>query len=322
MAVRNRFVRSATGESRADKRGFIGEDVHAIYAELARGGVGLIITGHMYVHQAHKCSPRQTGIWCDEQVTGLRGLARASQTNGARVVAQINYATRKPEDLTADDIRETADAFVAAAGRAREAGYDGVQIHAAHGYLLSCFLTPSENTRTDRHGGDASGRRRLLVEITERVRDVIGPDLALLCKLGAVDGRDDSLPLAESVATAAALEAAGVDAVEVSSTLSGPRAQPAAEGIDSVAKEAYFRSQARAIRDAVSIPVILVGGLRSLVVMEEAVHGGSCDMVSMSRPFIREPGLVNAFSGGAADRAACISCNKCYDPHGFHCVFA
>ena len=115
--------------------------------------------------------------------------------------------------------------------------------------------------------------------------------------------------------------AAGVDGIEISSTLSGDHAQPAAEGIDSEDKEAYFAPLARAVKAAVQIPVILVGGLRSLGVMERQVADGSCDLVSLCRPFIREPDLVNAFAEGRTARAACISCNKCYDPHGFRCVF-
>jgi 2,4-dienoyl-CoA reductase-like NADH-dependent reductase (Old Yellow Enzyme family) len=202
-----------------------------------------------------------------------------------------------------------------------DAGFDGVQIHAAHGYLLSAFLTPSANARTDAYGGDAAGRRRLLLEVAARVREAVGPDRALLCKFGAVDGRDNSLPIEETVETAQALARAGVDALEVSCTFGGPHAQPSAEGIDAPGKEAYFARHARAIRAAVRIPVILVGGLRSLDVMEQAVAGGVCDFVALSRPFIREPDLVNAFREGRARRAACVSCNRCYDPRGFRCVF-
>jgi len=322
MIVKNRFVRSATGESRADKRGFVTEPMLPIYEELAAGGVGLIISGHMYVHQAWKCSPLQTGIWCDEQTEGLARLAGASHGNGARTVAQINYATRAPANMSGEEIADTAEAFVAAAKRAEQAGFDGVQIHAAHGYLLSCFLTPSANERTDDYGGNPDGRRRLLVEIAERVRAAVTPDMAVLCKLGVVDGRGDSLAMAESVGTALALQAAGVHALEISSTLSGDFAQPAATAIDRVEQEAYFAPLARELKAAVQIPVILVGGLRSLQTMNRVMHDGACDMVSLSRPLIREPGLVNAFRRGETDRAACVSCNKCYNPRGFRCVFA
>ena len=321
VEVKNRFVRSATGESRADKEGIVKDAMIPVYEELAAGGVGLIITGHMYCHAEWKCSPSQTGIWDDKHVPGLKRFAEACHGNGARAVAQINYQTRSPADMSPAEIREAEDRFVAASRRAMEAGFDGVQVHAAHGYLISCFLTPSENKRDDAYGGDAGGRRALLLRVAERTRAAIGADAALLCKLGARDGRDDSLSIEESVGTAQALEGVGVDAIEVSSTLTGDVAHPAAEGIDSEDKEAYFAPQARAIKAAVDIPVILVGGLRSLGVMERVVHDGTCDLVSFCRPFIREPDLVNAFAAGRTERAGCISCNKCYNPRGFKCVF-
>ena len=321
LALKNRFVRSATGEARAGADGVLTDAVFPIYEALAAGGVGLIITGHMYVDANWTCGPRQTGIIGSEHLPGLRRLARASQGNGAKVVAQINHGARPPADITSAEIRHVTDAFVAAGSRAREAGFDGVQIHAAHGYLLSGFLTPSENHRTDDHGADAEGRRRLLIEIAGELRRALGPEYPILCKLGAVDGRDDSLPLEESIATAAALQEAGVDAIEVSAGFSGDHAQAAAEAVDAPEKEAYFAAPARAIREAMDIPVILVGGMRSPDVMQSHVDAGACDLVSLCRPFIREPDLVNRMQAGTLPRTACISCNKCYNPDGFRCVF-
>jgi 2,4-dienoyl-CoA reductase-like NADH-dependent reductase (Old Yellow Enzyme family) len=276
----------------------------------------------MYVLEDQKCSPRQTGIWSDRHLPGLEHLARTCRGNDTRAVAQVNTAARRPATLDDDDLCRVVDAFVDAARRAERAGFDGVQIHAAHGYLLSAFLTPAENDRNDAYGGDAVTRRNLLLEVAQRTRGALAPQTALLCKLGAVDGRDDSLPLEEAAATARALEEAGVDAIEVSCTFGGPRAMPAAEGIDAPEKEAYFAAEARAIRAAVGIPVILVGGLRSLGVMERVVQDGTCDMVSLSRPLIRRPDLVNAFGEGSTRRADCISCNRCFDRRGFRCVSA
>ncbi len=322
LALKNRFVRSATGESRADDEGILTEEIFPIYEALAAGGVGLIITGHMYVHPDWRCGPRQTGIWGDRHVSGLRRLAKVSQGNGAKVVAQINYPARSPDKMDQAAISESVDAFVAAASRAKEAGFDGVQIHAAHGFLLSGFLTPAKNGRTDEYGSDAGGRRRLLLEIVQRTRETLGSEYPILCKLGVVDGGDNSLPLAEAVETANELQGAGIDAIEISSTFAGAHAKPAAEGIDKPEKEAYFATQARAVKQAVGVPIILVGGLRSLEVMDRVVHEGVCDMVSICRPFIREPDLVNKLHQGQTLRSACVSCNKCYNPQGFHCVHA
>ncbi len=321
IRLKNRFVRSATGESRANEEGCLKDTVFPIYKKLADGGVGLIITGHMYVHPLWKCSPRQTGIWDDRHLPGLMRLAEASKINGAHAVAQINYPARPPADLTVEEIVEAANCFVEAGKRAVHAGFDGVQIHAAHGFLLSGFITPSVNIRDDAYGCDAAGRRRLLIEIAGRLRETIGPGKMLLCKLGALDGRDNSLPLDETVATAIALRDAGVDAIEVSCTFAGSYAKPAAENIDNESAEGYFAMAAAEIRRKANITVILVGGLRSLNVMERFVSDGTCDLVSLCRPFIREPDLVNRFAAGTQVRAACISCNKCYNPHGFQCVY-
>ena len=320
LTLKNRFVRSATGESRAGPDGILKEGVFPIYESLAYGGVGLIITGHMYVDQDWKCSEKQTGITGKEHIPGLRRLAHISRGNGTKVVAQINSAARRPAGMNRAEINDAADRFVTAAGRVQEAGFDGVQIHAAHGYLISGFLTPSENQRRDAYGGDAQGRRRLLIDVASRLRRTLGPKYPILCKLGTVDGRDNSLSLEETVETASSLKEADIDAIEVSTIFSGDYAQAAVETIDTLEKEAYFASQAKAIRQSVDIPIILVGGIRSLCVMQEVVDNGTCDMISMCRPFIREPDLVKSMKAGHTDRSLCISCNKCSSPDGFYCV--
>ena len=135
--------------------GILTEQIFPIYESLARGRVGLIITGHMYVDQDWKCGAKQTGIANDAHLPCLRPLAQASRENETKVVAQINYTARHPDEMSRAEIRNAVDRFVAAGGRAQEAGFDGVQIHAAHGFLISGFLTPSENRRTDAYGGDA-----------------------------------------------------------------------------------------------------------------------------------------------------------------------
>jgi 2,4-dienoyl-CoA reductase-like NADH-dependent reductase (Old Yellow Enzyme family) len=319
LGLKNRFVRSATAESAATPDGVLTEAVFPIYEALARGGVGLIITGHMYVDDGWKCSSLQTGIARKDHLPGLRRLAQACRSNGAKIVAQINHAARPPEGMSLADSRRATDCFVAAAGRAQEAGFDGVQIHAAHGFLLSGFLTPAVNRRADAYGGDAAGRRRLLVETAAGMRRSLGPQYPILCKLGVVDGYDDCLALEESVATAQALEEAGVDAVEVSCTRSGDHAQAVAMGIDAPEKEAYFAPQAKVIKQSVGIPVLLVGGLRSRIVMQNVIDEGVCDMISMSRPFIREPDLINRMEARRVDGSSCISCGECFRKPGLHC---
>ena len=319
--IKNRFVRSATGEWMANADGTIQDRLIPMYEGLSAGGVGLIITGHMYVHRDWPCHPCQTGIWSDDHLEGLRRMAEASRRNGTRAVVQINYVGRKPHEMTLAEIEEASDAFVAAARRAVDAGFDGVQIHASHGYLISCFLTPSENQRDDAYGDGPDGRRKLLLELTERVRDEIGPDRILCCKLGSVDGLDNSLPLDETVETAKQLEALELHALELSTTIGGEYMDPITEGIDSVEKEAYLLRETVAVKEAVGIPVMQVGGLRTLSLMEQMVAEGKCDMISMCRPFLREPDIVNKFHDGTSTRSACISCKKCLSQSGSICVF-
>ena len=319
--VKNRFVRSATGEWMSRKDGKILERLIPMYEGLSAGGVGLIITGHMYVHRDWPCHPRQTGIFSDDHLAGLRRMAEASKRNDTLAVAQINYVGRKPHEMTRAEITEAADAFVAAARRAVDAGFDGVQIHASHGYLISCFLTPSENQRDDAYGNGPEGRRKLLLEVTERVIDELGPGRIVCCKLGAVDGRDNSLPLDETVETARQLEALGLHALELSTTIGGEHMDPITEDIDSVEKEAYLLRETVAVKEAVGIPVMQVGGLRTLSLMEQMVAEGKCDMISMCRPFLRESDIVNKFRDGTATRSACISCKKCLNRRGSICVF-
>ena len=319
--IKNRFVRSATGEWMADDNGMIQDRLIPMYEELSAGGVGLIISGHMYVHERWPCHPCQTGIWSDDHLPGLRRMVEASRRNDTRVVAQINHVGRKPHKMKVDHIEEAADAFVAAAQRAVEAGFDGVQIHASHGYLISRFLTPSANERDDIYGDGPEGRRCLLMDVTERVIDTLGPDRIVCCKLGAVDGDKNSLSLEETVETAKKLEALGLHALELSTTVGGEHMNPITEGIDSIEKEAYLLRETVAVKEAVNIPVMQVGGLRTLSLMEQMVAEGTCDMVSLCRPFLREPDIVNKFESGESTRSACISCNKCLSPEGSICVF-
>ncbi len=319
LSLKNRFVRSATAESLARKDGTIRDRLLPIYQRLAAGGVGLIVSGHMAVREAGKASPGQTGIWSDAHLPGLERMAAAAKANGACAVAQLNHASAPPAELSEDALRCIADAFVDAGQRAAAAGFDGVQVHAAHGYLLSGFLTPAVNARADAHGRDAAGRRRLLLEIVRRLRDTLGPTTTLLCKLGVVDGQSDSLPLAESVETVRALAASGLDGVEISGGPIGSHANAIAEAIDAPEKEAYFAEAAKAVRSAVAIPVILVGGLRSRPVMERVVDAGACDLVALARPLVREPDLVNRFARGETARASCTSCNGCLSTRGLQC---
>lgn len=346
LTLRNRFVRSATHDYLGHPDGSISEPQVELYRALAAGGVGLIVSGHAYVaHPLGRASVNQNGLDDDRFVAGYRRLAETVHAGGAALVLQISHAGRQgapdwpagqtpvapsavpesetgplPRPLAEAEIWALVDAFAAAMGRARAAGCDGVQLHVAHGYLLAAFLSPYTNRRTDRWGGSLENRCRILREILLRGRRLTGDDFPVLVKLNTTDGSsgDGFLTQADAVAAARALADWGVDAIEVSGGHRGARSVMSRPGVLRPDQEAYFAEAARAIKAAVEVPVILVGGLRSLTVMEEVVARGTADLVALSRPFILEPDLVNRLRDGQAV-AACVSCNACFNPEGLAC---
>jgi 2,4-dienoyl-CoA reductase-like NADH-dependent reductase (Old Yellow Enzyme family) len=350
MSLANRFVRSATWEGLATGDGAMTPELVEVIGALARGGVGLIISSHAYVRPDGQAGPRQLGAYKDELVPGLQRMATAARENGAKMVLQLAHAgcfaaeelTGTPplaisaavesadpagRELSATGIHDLVAAFADAARRAKAAGFDGVQIHVAHGYLLSQFLSPRFNRRTDAYGGDIGRRSRAPVEVIEAVRQVLGRETPLLVKMNCRDWTEGGLELDDAVQAAVMLQEAGADAIEISSGM--PRFSKftsARPGIDSAEKEAYHQEEARAFKKRLKTPLILVGGIRSFAVAERLVNGGVCDFISMSRPLIREPGLVNRWKSGDRQPAACISDNLCFGPirkgDGFYCVTA
>ncbi len=229
------------------------------------------------------------------------------------------------KELTIKDIEELVGAFAAAAGRAKAAGFDGVQIHAAHGYLLSQFLSPAFNRRPDDYGGSIQNRSRIHVEILHAIRRVAGGDYPVLVKLNCRDFTENGLTLEDSIIAAGLLADAGLDAIELSGgLLTSRKLSPSRPRIDSEDKETYFREELRAVKKQIRIPLILVGGNRSFEVVERLVAEGSADYISMSRPFICEPDLVARWQAGDRRKAACKSDNLCFSPGfeggGIRCV--
>ncbi len=328
LALPNRLVRSATAERLADARGRPKPGLAPLYRKLVQGEVGLIITGHLYVHPSGKAHPEMTGIYDDELIPGLAELADAVHQEGGRVVAQINHGgmqcstetvseTLAPSavsdpflegparEMTPQEITDMVQAYAQAARRAKGAGFDGVQIHAAHGYLISQFLSPYINRRTDEWGGDLQRRMTFLRRVCQAVRRQVGPDYPVLVKLGLFDGVEGGLTLDESLKIVAALEEMGVDGVETSSGVRATSMRPDP-------KEPYFRPLARAARTATRLPILLVGGLRSRDDMEDVLASGEADFISLSRPLICEPDLPRRMRLGQQDRSRCISGNRCW----------
>jgi 2,4-dienoyl-CoA reductase-like NADH-dependent reductase (Old Yellow Enzyme family) len=319
-------------------------------AELARGEVGLIISGHAYVSREGQAGRWQLGAYGDELSEGLAAMADAVHRAGGKIALQLAHAGNQantklsglpsvgpvalaPEGqlpcraLDQDGIAAVAEAFAQAAARAKRAGFDAVQVHAAHGYLLSQFLSPAWNTRADEYGGCLENRARALLDVVRAVRMTVGPDYPVLAKLNSQDFVDNGLTVADSTAVAVLLEAASVDAVELSGGCrpAGEALMPARKGrIRSPAQEAYYREAALGMKSRLSIPLMLVGGVRSMEVARELLQKGTADYISLSRPLICEPGLVKRWREGDTRPAQCVSDNACYAPgfagEGIRCV--
>ncbi len=336
LVIPNRIVRSATHGRYADSSGSVTDLMAAVYEKLAAGGIGLITTGHAYVLPNGKMSSTMLGVDRDESIAGLKRLVAAAHRHGSKIMLQLNHAGRladpaatgeapaapsavyqpqlkhTPRALTGKEIEQLIAAYAAAAGRAVAAGFDAVQIHAAHGYLASQFLSPHTNRRADRWGGSAAKRMRFLLEVLRRIRKTVGHDYPVTVKLNSEDLLPGGLTIEASVPIAAALSEAGVDAIEVSGGM--VRESPvsgAKRDILTEADEAYFRPNARKFKTAVTVPLILVGGLRSPHLMQRLLEDREVDMVSLCRPFIREPDLVLKWRQGDYKKSDCISCGGC-----------
>lgn len=333
LQIPNRLVRSATAERMADADGRPDQRQFALYRQLARGGVGLLITGHMYIHPGGKAHPEMVGVHDDAMLPDLAKLAEAVHTEGGLVAAQINhggmkangenvddaiapsaleneaYLSRPVRALTVDEIEMLIEAFAQAARRVKQAGFDAVQLHSAHGYLGSQFLSPLTNRRTDEWGGALENRMRFLRKTAAAVREQVGPDYPVFIKLGMEDGYEGGLTLDESVQVAAELAGMGIDAMELSG---GVDFNSARKGVRKPAEEAYLLRFAQAARQVSDLPILLVGGMRSRGVMEQVLSAGQAEFISMCRPFINDPEFPSKLRAGVAERSGCLSANNCW----------
>lgn len=348
MSLKNRFVRSATWEGMAAEDGACTPRLVGLMSRLAQGGIGTIITSHAYVSKEGQAGPWQLGVYKDETIKGLRDMTSAVHEHDSKIVMQLAHAgffasakltgqaplamsqaeetPKSPRRvMSAEDIRSVVAAFEQAGRRAREAGFDGVQIHAAHGYLLSQSLSPAFNKRKDEYGGPLKNRARFLMEVLQALRTSLGSDYPILVKMNSEDFLEGGIGLEESLQVGSMLEAGGIDAIELSGgTFLSGALSPSRVGIKSEDKEAYFRESAKAFKKKLQVPVILVGGIRSFQLAEKLVTDGLADYISMSRPLIREPDLIRHWESGDLRKAACLSDNQCFGPamagEGIYCV--
>ena len=368
-----RLFKTATAETRASEDGFVTDAVIDFYRPIAAGGTPLIITGNLYISRQGKSAPRQLGADADDKIPGLARMVEAVHAQGARFFAQLNHCGRqvvpdfvgasevvsasavkdlltgtRPEAMTVAQIRQVVEDFAAAAARCQQAGFDGVQMHSANGYLLSQFLTPYTNRRTDDYGGSLERRTRFGREVYQAIRARVGPDYPIILKMNGADRLPlrDGLKTDELVAVARIMAAAGIDAVEISvghyesgfpmvcgtfrrclrHMMRGSMAHlpPLRRNLLRVfrplvtvasdllwpAREGFNLDYTPRFKAALDIPVICVGGFRTRETMEAALQNGLCDAVSAGRPFIADPWLFRHLRDGTPG-PRCVDCNGC-----------
>ncbi len=338
MEVKNRIVRSATYEGMADEIGLPTEPLMRMNEDLAMGEVGLVVPGFFYVSPDGRGAAGQASLAIDETVSAVKKMVDRVHAGGAKVCAQIVHCGRQshpdllngqlpigpslvtfaptgitPREMTVEDIHRVIDCFGEAARRAKEAGFDAVQIHSAHGYLLSAFNSGFSNRRTDEYGGSPENRMRMVLEAYRKVREAVGPDYPVMIKMNSADYIDGGITIDESKLIALRLAEEGIDAIEMSGGIVEGSKRSAWTGIKTEEDEGYYLPYAEEVKKLVGdrAKVIAVGGFKSPAVVERVLEEGKADFVALSRPLIREPDLVKRWKEGDTKRADCISCNMC-----------
>lgn len=324
LKLRNRLVRSATWENVANMNGVIGGDAYRIYRELAAGGVGAIVTGFTSVAANDYYFGGMMRLSNDKLIPYYTRLPIIAHSEGCPIISQLalgahyrkignEFIEVAEDDLTAEEIGTIIKMFVAAAGRAEAAGFDGVQIHAAHGFFLSRLISPYYNHRKDAYGGSTENRAKILLEILDGIKK-FSPKLHVSIKINSNDFQRGGLNEMQSLELCKILAAAGIDSIEVSGNGTSVR------GVRAYFNEGYFSHFAAQLAEKVDVPVICVGGWRSRGTMEKALRDTKIELLSMSRPLIREPDLPRKFQSGESMISECISCNACYSTPMHRCA--
>jgi 2,4-dienoyl-CoA reductase-like NADH-dependent reductase (Old Yellow Enzyme family) len=334
----NRLAKAAMSEVLADGSGTPTEALVTLYQRWGQSGAGLLISGHVMVDGRGRSEAGNVVIEDDRDLPMLRAWASAAQANGASMWLQLNHAGRqsprrmsreplapsavpmqgfagafaKPRALTEPEIEDIIQRFARAAVIAKTAGFSGVEIHAAHGYLISQFLSARTNQRTDAWGGDATRRARFLLEICAAVRAAVGPAFPIGVKLNSADFQRGGFTIEESMEVARALEVAGVDLLEVSGgnyespSMTGSGELLPEQRQSSRDREAYFLDYARRIREVTTMPILLTGGMRSRAVMDAALASGAVDVIGLARPMTHAPELPAQLLDGTLDVAPSV----------------
>ena len=306
LTFNNRLVMPPMATSKSEQDGRVSKDILDYYNEKSQGGyISLIIIEHSFITAQGMASKRQLSIAEDSVVEDLKELAKIIHKNGSKAVMQINHAGSAaskdvtgyepvgpsaianlrtgnvPKELSKSEIQIIIGEFVNAALRTKEAGFDGVEIHSAHGYLLNQFFSPLTNKRIDEYGGDLLGRIQIHLEIIKAVKEAVGNDFSILLRLGASDYMEGGSTIEDSKIAAMKFESAGVDVLDVSGGFCGYT-------VPGNTSQGYFSPLTEAIKEVVSIPVILTGGITEVSAAEKLLSEGKADLIGVGRAIYKD----------------------------------
>lgn len=310
LQLKNRLIFPPMASAKSLEDGMVGDEILEYYDKITKGGYfSLVIVEHSYIAKQGIAKKGQLSIADNSTIKGLKRIADLIHLNGSKAIVQINHAGsvastdntgmepvgpspvinpfRKenplPRELTLTEIKDIVKGFRDAAVRTKEAGFDGVEIHSAHGYLLNQFYSPLTNKRSDEYGKDVYGRIKLHLEIIRAVRDAVGPTFPILLRLGACDYMEGGATIADSIIAAKEFEKAGVDILDISGGLCGyiiPGGNNDEEG--------YFWPVTKAIKEAISIPVILTGGIKTAAAADTLLAEGKADLIGVGRAILKD----------------------------------
>ena len=306
LTLKNRLVMPPMATSKSEKDGSVSKAILDYYDEKSQGGyIGLIVIEHSYITKQGKASEGQLSVANKSDFDGLHKLADVIHKNGSKAVMQINHAGSAantsvtgldvvgpsavknprlgnvPKELTQEEIKVIIEDFTKAAVLVKEAGFDGVEIHSAHGYLLNQFFSPLTNKRTDKYGGDVLGRIRLHLEVIAAVKEAVGDDFPILLRLGASDYMDGGSTIEDSKIAAVEFEKAGIDILDISGGFCGYM-------LANNTTQGYFSELTKALKEVVSIPVILAGGITEVNAAEELLAEKKADLIGVARAIFKD----------------------------------
>ena len=348
LELKNRFIRSATWEGIAEENGTINDTVMSLYENLAKGGSAAIITGYAFVTEDEQPNPKMFGIYNDSFIESYKPLTEMVHKNGSKIILQIVYGGSftwhdvgkrtiwgpsavenkisgiTPIEMTSENIKTLTEAFGDAAKRAMAAGFDGVEMHAGHGYLLNQFLSPFFNRRTDAYGGSSENRAKIIYDIYDTIKTSTSADFPVMIKLNCSDFMGEKGFVFEECKTLCkGLAKKGITAVEISG---GPVFRPPKTEkeptlqVELNEKDSYFSEYAKEIAKEIDCPVILVGGNRSVDTMERLLTETDIEYFSFSRPLLSEPDLINKWEADKTAKPRCTSCSKCFGDDRNICI--